>query len=71
MLDALDLSECLTGGGFQNIHDAIADYEKRLLSRAALFGQEALEGIRDFAAPSDESVQKLIEQLSQNANNHD
>lgn len=71
MLDALDLSECLTGGGFQNIHDAIAYYEKRMLARAALLGQEALEGIWDFAAPSDESVQKLIEQLNQNANNHD
>ncbi|WP_316777794.1 NAD(P)/FAD-dependent oxidoreductase [Pedobacter antarcticus] len=71
MLDALDLSECLTGGGFQNIHDAIAAYEKQMLARAAMLGQEALEGIKDFACPSNESVQRLIEQLNQNGNNHD
>lgn len=64
MLDALDLSECLTSGEFQNIQAAIAAYEKLMLSRATLLGQEALEGIKDFASPSDESVKKLIQLFS-------
>lgn len=68
MLDALDLSECLTAGEFQNIQAAIAAYEKRMLQRAALLGEEALEDIKDFASPSDESVKKLIQQFSQHAN---
>lgn len=67
MLDALDLSECLTGGEFKNIQAAIAAYEKRMRARAIILGQEALEGIKDFASPSDESVKKLIQQFSQNA----
>lgn len=68
MLDALDLSECLTAGEFQNIQAAIAAYEKRMLQRAALLGEEALEDIKDFASPSDESVKKLIQQFIQHAN---
>lgn len=67
MLDALDLSACLTGGEFQNIQDAIAAYENRMQARATLLGQEALEGIKDFSSPSDESIRKLIQQFSQNA----
>lgn len=66
MLDALDLSECLTGGEFQNIQAAIIAYEKRMRARATILGQEALEGIKDFASPSDESVKKLIEQFNRN-----
>lgn len=68
MMDALDLSECLTSGEFQNIQEAIAAYEKRMRIRATLLGIEALEGIKDFASPSEESIKKLIEQFSQNAN---
>lgn len=66
MLDALDLCECLTSGEFQNIQAAVAAYEKRMLERAALLGQEALEGIKDFASPSEESVKKLIQLFTQN-----
>lgn len=66
MLDALDLSECLTGGEFQNIQAAITAYEKRMRARATILGQEALEGIKDFASPSDESVKKLIQQFNRN-----
>lgn len=64
MLDALDLSECLTSGEYQDLQTAIAAYESQMLARAALLGQEAIEGIRDFAAPTDESVQQLKAQLS-------
>jgi len=66
MLDALDLCECLSSGEFQNTQTAIAAYERLMLSRAALLGQEALDGIQDFACPSDESVKKLMQLFSQN-----
>ncbi|RYE27383.1 MAG: FAD-dependent monooxygenase [Sphingobacteriaceae bacterium] len=66
MLDALDLSECLTNGEVENIQAAIAAYEKRMRARAVILGQEALEGIKDFASPSDESVEKLTQQFNQN-----
>lgn len=64
MLDALDLTTCLTSGEFQNIQIAIAAYEKQMQSRATLLAQEALEGIKDFASPSEESIQKLIQQMT-------
>lgn len=64
MLDALDLSECLTSGGFQNIEAAIAAYENQMQLRAKLLGQEALEDIKDFASPSEESIKKLIKQFT-------
>lgn len=67
MLDALDLSECLTSEEFENVQEAIAAYEKRMRLRAAILGQEALEGIKDFSSPSEDSIQKLIKQFSQNA----
>lgn len=65
MLDALDLSECLTSGEFPTIQAALAAYEERMLARATVLGKEAVEGITDFASPSEESVNKLIQQLSQ------
>lgn len=64
MLDALDLTVCLTAGKFQNIKAAIASYEQQMQSRATLLAQEALEGIKDFASPSEESIQKLIQQMT-------
>jgi 2-polyprenyl-6-methoxyphenol hydroxylase-like FAD-dependent oxidoreductase len=65
MLDALDLSECLTSGEFNNLPAAMAAYEAQMLARAAILGEEALDSIHDFASPSDESVKKLIEQFTQ------
>lgn len=67
MLDALDLSECLGSAEFSDIQAAIAAYEKRMQARAVILLKEALEGIMDFASPSDASVQKLMQQFSQNA----
>lgn len=66
LLDALDLSECLTNGEFQSLHAAIAAYEQRMLERAAILGKEALESIKDFSSPSEESVNKLLQMFSQN-----
>lgn len=65
MLDALDLSECLTSGIYNNIQTAIAGYEQQMRARAAELGKEALEGIKNFASPSAESVQALVQQLGQ------
>ncbi|GAA4317718.1 NAD(P)/FAD-dependent oxidoreductase [Mucilaginibacter gynuensis] len=65
MLDALDLSECLTNGEFESLQAAIAAYEKRMLAKAAILGQEAIEGIKDFASPTEESIRKLLVQLNQ------
>lgn len=66
MLDALDLSECLSSGEFNDLQAAIAAYEKQMLARAIILGEEALEGIVDFASPSDASVKKLMQQFNQN-----
>ncbi len=65
MLDALDLSEYLMDAGSLTLEEAIAAYENRMRSRAVVLGQEAIEGIKDFAAPSDESIGKLVEMLVQ------
>jgi 2-polyprenyl-6-methoxyphenol hydroxylase-like FAD-dependent oxidoreductase len=67
MLDALDLSDCLTGGTYRTIREAIEAYEKRMLERAKVLGEEALDGIKDFAAPSQESIDKLIQMFTHNS----
>lgn len=63
MLDAWDLCECLTDGKYTDIQAAIAAYEQQMRARAILLGKEALNSIKDFAAPSEESVQAMIQQL--------
>lgn len=60
MLDALDLSESLTNAEFKDIKDAISAYENSMFERSASLCQETIEGIKDFAAPTDESVQEFI-----------
>lgn len=65
MLDALDLSECLTSGEYKDLQNAITAYEQRMRARAAVLGREALEGIKDFASPSEESIRKLIQRFKQ------
>jgi len=64
MLDALDLSDCLTNTNFNNLIDAIAAYEKIMFDRAAPLCKETIDGISDFAAPTEESVLDLIKMLS-------
>lgn len=66
MLDALGLSECLTNPTYPDLQSAIAAYEDRMISRAAALTEETMEGIEDFAAPTDQSVQKLIHMLGGN-----
>jgi len=65
MLDALGLCECLADPAFPDLKSAVAAYEDRLVSRAAALTEETLEGIEDFAAPTEESVQKLIQMFGQ------
>ena len=43
MLDALELSECLTGNNYKDIHTAIAAYEKQMQSRAAMEARQSME----------------------------
>jgi len=61
MLDALDLSECLTNGVYQNIEYALRAYEELMFARASPISEETVEGIEDFASPTKESIQKLIQ----------
>lgn len=68
MLDALDLCECLTSGKFKDIEEAIAAYEEQMRARAIILLQESLDGIKDFASPSDESIRKLMHQFNPNGN---
>jgi 2-polyprenyl-6-methoxyphenol hydroxylase-like FAD-dependent oxidoreductase len=64
MLDALDLSERLTNTEFPDLQAAMVSYENTMVMRAANLLEETLDEIEDFASPSIESVQKLIEMLS-------
>jgi 2-polyprenyl-6-methoxyphenol hydroxylase-like FAD-dependent oxidoreductase len=43
MLDALELSACLTSGTFADVHSAIAHYEQEMRARAAEVGQLTLD----------------------------
>lgn len=43
MLDALELSENLTSDKFDNLREAISDYEKNMRERAAIAARESLE----------------------------
>jgi 2-polyprenyl-6-methoxyphenol hydroxylase-like FAD-dependent oxidoreductase len=43
MLDALELSECLTSGTYHTLQEAIAFYETNMRKRAAVAAQESLE----------------------------
>lgn len=43
MLDALELSECLTSDKYENLQEAISFYEMNMRKRAAIAAQESLE----------------------------
>ncbi|ARS40407.1 2-polyprenyl-6-methoxyphenol hydroxylase [Sphingobacteriaceae bacterium GW460-11-11-14-LB5] len=64
MLDALDLCECLTSFEYKDINDAISAYENIMFERSASISQETIDGIKDFAAPTDESVQEFVKMLT-------
>lgn len=57
MLDALELSECLTSGKHKTLQDAIAFYETSMRKRAVIAAQESLEnGERMHAADALETM---------------
>ncbi|GAB2539796.1 FAD-dependent oxidoreductase [Spirosoma aerophilum] len=43
MLDALELSDCLTSGKYSTTQESISFYEQRMRQRAAVVAQESLE----------------------------
>jgi len=59
MLDALELSECLTNDNFKNIQEAIAAYEKQMRKRASVIAQESLEN-GDWMH-SEDALNKMLE----------
>lgn len=61
MLDALELSECLTGNQYNTLEEAIAFYETSMRSRAAIAIQESLEnGERMHAEDALDEMLKLF-----------
>ncbi|KAF2514770.1 FAD-dependent monooxygenase [Flavobacterium zhairuonense] len=65
MLDALDLSEYLCNSKFEDVKSAITAYEIKMRSRAEILAKDAIEGIKDFASPSEESIRELIEMFKE------
>ncbi|SHE53197.1 FAD-dependent oxidoreductase [Pedobacter caeni] len=59
MLDALELSECLTNETFPTIAEAIAYFEKQMLSRASASTQSALASTEMLH--SDDGLERLIQ----------
>lgn len=51
MLDALELSQCLTGNQFPDLQTAIAHYEQQMRSRASAVAQETLEQTEALHTP--------------------
>ena len=63
MLDALQLSESLTSGKFNDLKSAIADYEKQMFARFAEIGKETLDNTEFMHSP--DGLKKLLEMFSQ------
>lgn len=59
MLDALELSECLTSDEFDNIHEAIASYEAAMRKRAAIAAKESLENGETMH--SEDALNKMLD----------
>ena len=62
MLDALELSACLTSGEFQNTQTAIAHYEKHMNARFAEIGGITLE--QTASLHSKEAISNILEMFS-------
>ncbi|WP_205529419.1 FAD-dependent oxidoreductase [Taibaiella koreensis] len=58
LLDALYLSECLTGGQFENIEDAIQNYETNMFAYASKAQQETTEA--EAGIHSDDDIADII-----------
>jgi 2-polyprenyl-6-methoxyphenol hydroxylase-like FAD-dependent oxidoreductase len=64
MLDALDLIIFLTSNKFRDLKSAISAFEDIMVTRAASLLEETVDGTDDFASPSTESVEKLVQMLT-------
>lgn len=64
MLDALELSECLTNEDFEDTQTAITSYEKRMRERAAQEAQDSLDMIEWMH--SEEAMEKLVQMFNDN-----
>lgn len=62
MLDALELSECLTSGEFNNTQSAIAAYEKQMRPRAAKEAQDSLEMMSWMHA--EDALARMVQMLN-------
>lgn len=62
MLDALELSECLTSGKYHTLQEAIADYEINMRKRAAVAAQDSLENGQMMH--SEAALQAMLEMFS-------
>lgn len=62
MLDALELSECLTGKEFKDIQSGIASFEKEMRKRASEAGKESLEN--GGWMHSDNALNRMLEFFS-------
>lgn len=61
MLDAMDLSECLTNGNYANVEAAIGAYEKQMLARSAGAIKDSLEMAEMMhAADAQDRMLKLL-----------
>lgn len=63
MLDALELSQCLTNGKFEDIQSAIAGYENQMLARCTETGRESLDNTEWMH--DENSLEKLMELFTQ------
>jgi len=64
LLDVLDLCECLANGDHTTLKEAISAYEDIMFERAPPLCRETVDGIEDFASPTHESVQELVNMLN-------
>ncbi|WP_025143577.1 FAD-dependent oxidoreductase [Pedobacter jeongneungensis] len=64
MLDALDLSECLTSSDYTTLETAISAYEKKMLERGAEATQDSLEMAEWMHA--DDAQERMLKLLGQN-----
>ena len=58
MLDAVELSECLSSPNFPNVEAAIASYEKQMCQRAAEVTRISLQQMNDLHAP--DAIKNLL-----------
>jgi 2-polyprenyl-6-methoxyphenol hydroxylase-like FAD-dependent oxidoreductase len=63
MLDALELSHCLTGEDFDTLQSAIASYEKEMRIRASAAAKDSLDS--QDVLHSNNALTFLVEMMSQ------